>query len=147
MPRIADTLTRPGSDWRFDCASLGDSAIQESTGRIGLPLPPALVDLYRACNGGEGSLPFQPWTFVLWGIDEVADLRAHEHSRRYYTDLVFFGGDGGGDYFALNAAGQIILIDPIAGEESTRIVAESFDAFVQHVGTQPLGGVPQTGEA
>jgi hypothetical protein len=147
MPRIADTLSRSGSDWRAYDPPLAEDRIADADRRIGTALPAGLLELYRVCNGGEGSLPYQPWIFVLWGIDEVADLREHEHFRKYYDQFVFFGGNGGGEYFGLDPAGRVFFIDPIAGEESIVVVAPSFDEFAMNIGAEPPGGIPGISEA
>ena len=147
MPRIADTLSRSGSDWKPFEAPLPADEIAEARELIGLPLPGGLVELYHECNGGEGSLPFQPWNFVLWGIKYVVQVREDEHYRKYYEAFVFFGTSGGGEYFGLDPAGRVFIMDPIAGEESNIVVAQSFDEFVQRIGFLPPEGLLAVGEA
>ena len=104
--------------------------------RIGLPLPESLIDLYRLCDGGECSLPFEPWNFVLWDLENVASLREHPHYRKYYNQYLLFGGNGGGEYIGFDAKLGVFMMDPIAGEESIRILSPSFDAFIQSIGSQ-----------
>jgi hypothetical protein len=147
MPRIADILSRTGSDWRVYSPPLTHDLIVDAQRRIGLPLPAALLELYHVCNSGEGSLPYQPWNFTLWGVNEVVELREHEHYRKCYPELVFFGSNGGGEYFGLNPAGRVFYMDPIAGEESLVVIAQSFDEFVANVGIEPPGGIPEISEA
>lgn len=147
MPRITDTLSRPESDWRVYDPPLAEGQIADAARRIAARLPATLLELYRMCNGGEGSLPYQPWNFVLWGIDEAAELREHEHYRKYYGQFVFFGGNGGGEYFGLDPAGHVFFMDPIAGEESITVVASSFDEFARNIGVPPPGGIPEASEA
>ena len=81
-------------------------------------------------------MPFQPWNFVLWGIDSVSDTRENEHYRAYYDQFVFFGSSGGGEYFGLDKSGRVFFMDPIAGEESIIVAAESFDEFAEQIGFQ-----------
>lgn len=102
MPRIGEILSRDGSDWESFAAPLPPNEIAEARELISLPFHQLLFDLYLECNGGEGSLPFQPWNFVLWGIEEVVELRAQEHYQKHYSHFVFFGGNGGGEYFGLD---------------------------------------------
>lgn len=142
MLSIAEALSRPGSDWKVHEAPLPDEEIAEARELIGLPLPDALVELYRLCNVGEGSLPFQPWNFVLWEIEYVVHFREQEYSREYFNQFVFFGSSGGGEYFGLDQKGRVFVMDPIAGEESNIVIAESFDEFVRQIGFLPPGGVP-----
>ena len=147
MPRIADTLSRPGSNWIAVDPPLPADEIAEASELIGIPLPDELIELYHECNGGEGSLPFQPWNFVLWGIEYVVQVREDEHYRKYYSPFVFFGSNGGGEYFGLDPSGRVFIMDPVAGEESNIVVSESFNEFVQHIGFLPPGGIPEIGEA
>ena len=147
MPRIADTLFRPGSDWKAFEPPLPADEIAEARELIGIPLPDGLIELYHECNGGEGSLPFQPWNFILWGIEYVVQVREDEHYRKYYSPFVFFGSNGGGEYFGLDPSGRVFIMDPVAGEESNIVVAESFEEFVQHLGFLPPGGLPDIGKA
>jgi hypothetical protein len=140
LPGIAELLCRPGSDWESFAPPLPNGAINDAIKRINWgPLPAGLIDLYRICNAGEGSLPFQPWTFVLWGIDTVADTREVEHYRAHYIEFLFFGSNGGGEYFGLDKLGHVFFMDTVAGEESIVVAAESFMEFAAKLG---FGAVP-----
>jgi hypothetical protein len=147
MPHIRDTLSRSGSDWKVFEPPLPADEITEARELIGRTLPTGLVELYHECNGGEGSLPFQPWNFVLWGIEDVVQVREHEHYRKYYEPFVFFGTSGGGEYFGLDPSGRVFIMDPVAGEQSNIVVADSFDEFVQKIGFLPPDGLPEVGDA
>src|SRR5688572_23669728 len=147
MPRIADTLFRPGSDWKAFEPPLPADEIAEARELIGIPLPDGLIELYHECNGGEGSLPFQPWNFVLWGIEYVVQVREDEHSRKDSGSFVFFGRNGGGACCGLEPWGCVSSMEPVAGEESKSVVAESFEEVVQHLGFLPPGGLADIGEA
>lgn len=76
----------------------------------------------------------QPWTFILWGLNEVAEIREDEHYREVWDDFVFFGGNGGGEYIALDAKYRVISVDPIAGPESALILADTFEEFYVMLG-------------
>ena len=147
MPRIADTLSRPGSDWKAFEPPLPADEIAEARELIGRSLPDGLIEFYHECNGGEGSLPFQPWNFVLWGIEYVVQVREDKHYRKYYDAFVFFGTSGGGEYFGIDHAGRVFIMDPVAGEESNIILAQSFDEFAHQIGFLPPEGLPAVGEA
>lgn len=142
MSSIADYLARPDSDWRFYKPTLGADGVKAALSNLDQPLPAALVELYQACDGGEGSLPFQPWRFVLWGIEDVVALRKHPFYREYHSGLTFFGSNGAGEYFGIDKPGRIFFMDAVAGEDSIRYVAESFAEFLEHIGVLPPGGVP-----
>jgi hypothetical protein len=147
MPRITDTLARAGSDWKAFKAPLDADVIAEALVLIGRPLPTGLIELYHTCNGGEGSLPVQPLNFVLWNLEFVVETREDLHYRKYYDQFVFFGTNGGGEYFGVDPAGRIFFMDPVAGEESIAVVAATFDEFAALVGTLPPEEFPPSGEA
>jgi hypothetical protein len=134
IKNLRDLLTRPGSDWQFGEAPLKPEQIATLLKRMTFPLPPSLIALYDLCNGGEGPLPFDPWTFVLWNLNAIADLREHPHYREFYGQLLFFGGNGAGAYFGFNSSGNVFYMDPIAGEKSAIVVADSFDEFAVKIG-------------
>jgi hypothetical protein len=92
--------------------------------------------LYRICGGGEGSLPFQPWRFVLWDLENVVSLREHPYYREYHNQYLLFGTNGGGEYIGFDGKLGVFMIDPIAGEESIVALSSSFDAFIQNIGSQ-----------
>jgi hypothetical protein len=138
MPRIADTVARPGSDWKAFEAPLDADAIAEALVLIGRPLPTGLVELYHLCNGGEGSLPVQPLNFVLWNLEFVVQTREDAHYREYFDRFVFFGTNGGGEYFGIDPDGRVFFMDPVAGEDSIAVMATTFDEFAALVGTPPM---------
>jgi hypothetical protein len=146
MHRIEDILARPGCNWRAFHPPLEPAAIAAAVARIRRSLPDGLLELYRLCNSGQGSLPFEPWVFVLWGIDFVAETREDEHYRKYYDDFVFFGSNGAGEYFGLDPAGRVFYMDAYAGEQSIIECAQSFEQFIVQLGFRPPGGIPDLGE-
>ena len=137
MSNLADLLSSEGKDWAAYAPPLSEMEIEAAKRRIGRPLPLNLLELYRLCDGGEGSLRRQPYTFILWGIQFVAELREHEHYREFYDRFVFFGGNGAGDNFGIDEAGRVFFMDPIAGEDSIEIYCTTFDEFVAEIGLSP----------
>jgi hypothetical protein len=137
MSNLANLLSGGRKDWAAGTPPLSDIEIEAAKRRIGRRLPPTLLELYRLCDGGEGSLPRDPYNFVLWGIQEVAETREHEHYREFYDRYVFFGGNGGGEYFGIDEAGRIFFMDPIAGEDSIEVYCATFDEFIAEVGLSP----------
>jgi hypothetical protein len=134
MPDLADLLAGAGKDWQPDTPPVADAELEAAKARIGRPLPDKLLELYSLCDGGEGSLPKQPYNFVLWGIVSLAETREHEHYRAHYDRYVLFGSSGGGEYFGLDETGRVFFMDPIAGEESIIVYCDTFDEFVTHIG-------------
>jgi SMI1 / KNR4 family (SUKH-1) len=134
MAGVADLLVGEKKDWSAHVTPRPEQEIESATRRIGLSLPPKLLEMYRLCDGGEGSLPKQPYIFVLWGINEVAQLREDEHYREHYDRYVFFGGNGAGEYFGVDEAGRVFFMDAVAGEESITVYCDTFDEFVAQIG-------------
>ncbi len=140
MTNVAILLLRPGNDWHAYCPSLSAKEMADAWSIIGRTMPGSLIELFELCNGGEGSLPFQPWNFMLWSLEEVVQIFEDAHYRKYFPGYVFFGSNGGGEYFGLDADGCVFFMDPIAGEQSVVVVATTFDEFIAHVGTSPPTG-------
>ena len=137
MSKLAELLSSEGKDWAADAPPLSDTEFEAAKRRIGRALPSGLLELYRLCDGGEGSLPRNPFNFVLWGIQEVAELREHEDYREYNDRFVFFGGNGGGEYFGIDEARRVVFMDPIDVEGSVQIYCSKFDEFIADIGLAP----------
>lgn len=139
MHSIADILNQPGRDWSPDPPASED-AIHKLASAAKLALPEEYFSLLRYCNGGEGALGVEPYWLVLYPIAEVIDLNEHEFYRDEFPELFFIGGNGGGELLALQTARPrpwpIVMIDPIAGLESTEVVAASMAAFINAIGVE-----------
>jgi hypothetical protein len=122
------------SDWTADDPPVPEAVLQAAVKRIGLQVPSALLKLYRKCDGGEGSLPFQPWRFLLWRIEQVAALREDDYYKKHYAQFVFFGSNGAGEYFGIDIDQRVFFMDAVAGEHSIVVVAQSFDEFAAQLG-------------
>src|SRR5205085_2580698 len=134
---INKRATMMDSDWQIIDPPVSEDALQATVKRIDFPLPAAFIDFYRMCNGGEGSLPMQPWRFLLWSIEEVADLRHHEHYAKHFAQFVFFGSNGVGEYFGIDKDQRVFFMDAVAGQESVVLVANTFDEFMAQLGRRP----------
>ena len=137
MSSLADLLSSEGKDWVAYAPPLSETEIEAAKRRIGRPLPPTLLELYRLCNGGEGSLPRQPYYFALWDIQFVAEIREHEHYREFYDHFVFFGSNGAGEHFGIDGGGRVFFMDAVAGEASVEVYCTTFDEFIAEVGISP----------
>ena len=133
-----DALLRT-RDWKFSEMPVSQHVLEAARERMNWNLPQGLINLYQLGDRGEGSLRNQPWNFVLWGIQNVADLRNHVHYQSYYPDFLFFGGNGAGEYFGLDRQGQVFFMDPIAGEDSIIVSSKSMDEFIANLGLAPVG--------
>jgi SMI1 / KNR4 family (SUKH-1) len=124
-------------DWQIIDPPVSEDTLQAAVKRIDFPLPAAFIDFYRLCNGGEGSLPMEPWRFLLWRIEDVADLRYHEHYVKHYAQFAFFGSNGATEYFGIDKNQHVFFMDAVAGEESVVFVANTFGEFVAQLGRRP----------
>jgi len=115
---------------------ISEEMLQAAVKRIGFPLPFAFLNLYRKCGSGEGSLPFQPWRFVLWRIEEVADLREEAFYKKHYAKFLFFGSNGAGEYFGIDRNQSVFFMDAVAGIDSISTVAQTFEEFAAQLGLQ-----------
>jgi hypothetical protein len=104
--------------------------------------PPGTSDgLYKLLgfsNGGEGPLPAPPGCFVLDDADTIADFIRKRPYGSALDGLLVFGGDGGGEFIALDLRRQapwpVVAMDMVAGPESARQIAADFGQFVLLIG-------------
>src|SRR5262245_35132362 len=68
MSNLADLLSGQGKNWVADRPPLSEIEIEAAKRRIGRQLPPTLLELYRLCDGGQGSLPETRITLVCGGL-------------------------------------------------------------------------------
>ncbi|MEI8196031.1 MAG: SMI1/KNR4 family protein, partial [Phycisphaerae bacterium] len=105
------------------------------------PLPDLYLDFLRFSNGGFGPLQVQPYTFVCFEITEVLELHTHPHYANWLHDFVVIGGDGAGEFIALDyrkaPSIQVVAIDMCNFNlEETLLVAENFEVFVHYIGLE-----------
>ena len=136
------SLFQTGSDSEAFEPPLSSDEIADAVRILARHLPSDLIELYHMCNGGQGALPYQPWNFILWGLEDVVQTAEDDHYKKYYGSYLFFGTSGGGEYFGMDQATQVFIMDPIAGEESIIVVAKSFQEFLANVGFEPPDGFP-----
>lgn len=105
-------------------------------------LPAGYLQLLSMSDGGEGPLPVHPLNLCLDPAHEViARLGNGNYGQPEFTDFLIFGGNGGGEYLALDMRGgapwPVVTIDMVGGPESAEIVATDFDRFIDLIGVEP----------
>lgn len=106
--------------------------------------PASYFALLSFSDGGEGPLPVSPLNFCLDSAEVTVErLRSDgRFGRSEADDMFIFGGNGGGEYFAIdlrqNQPWPVVTIDMVAGLDSAVIVASDFDKFLEMVGLETL---------
>lgn len=117
-----------------------DGAIEALERIAPIELPEELLQLLRYSNGGEGPIPVQPWWFVLDSAEQIAATARLGTLTEFFPSLFVFGGNGGGEAFALDwrdpEISPVVCFDMtnIDLEESIMLVAPDFSAFVTLLG-------------
>jgi hypothetical protein len=137
MRPVAELLSEPDREWRrVDGASPPEIAELQSI----LPFDPPVeyLELLRYSNGGEGELSLQPLWFQLFDIAFAIQLWRDENYRGEYPDLFVFGSNGGLESIAFDMSNSkpwpIVMVDCIAGLDSTRRISSSIEEFIQRIG-------------
>ncbi len=138
---IAEELARNPGVW-VAAPPASEGELRELTEAVSFKLPAAYVELLRASNGGEGSLPVQPYCLCLWPANEVR--RAHEEYEvsRYAPGLFAIGTSGGGELLAFDireGPPHPIVTIPCIGMalEHALPVAPDFETLVGILGREP----------
>ena len=105
-------------------------------------LPEEYFDLLSFSNGGEGPLPVAPYNFCLDSAEHAAEHNAAGTHAGFFPEFFIIGGNGGGEYIALDLRGPkplpVVSIDMtnIDLSESVLSVAADFQSFLAIVGVE-----------
>lgn len=116
-----------------------ETEIQELLNSIGHKLPQEFLELLRFSNGGEGDLALPPLIFRLDKIQEIISSIEDEFYKKEFPNFLFFGGNNGLEKIAFDLRKQpfsIVMIDPIAGEESAVEIAPNITEFINTMGVE-----------
>lgn len=102
-------------------------------------LPPDYLAFLRLSNGGQGDLGVQPFWFVLWPAEEVAEMNADYMVPEFLPGFVAFGSDGGDEMLAFGAApgrwGRVYAVPFVPMEEAgAREIAPDFATLAHSFG-------------
>jgi hypothetical protein len=137
MRSVAELLSEPGREWRkMDGAS--ERQITELKSALPVELPAEYLEFLRYSNGGEGELSLEPLWFQLFDVAFAIQLWQDENYRREYSDLFFFGSNGGLESIAFDMSSPkpwpIVTVDCIAGLDSAHRISGSIEEFIERVG-------------
>jgi hypothetical protein len=78
--------------------------------------------------------------FVLFDVDQVLKMWDDRFYREESPEFLFFGGNGGLEQIAFDLRWgepySIVMIDPIAGSESTVEIAPNMIPFIEAIGLE-----------
>lgn len=101
-------------------------------------LPVEYYQLLEHSNGGEGPLPDPLFNFCLDPAETASDASQISLFADIAPGLFVFGGDGGGQLFALDLRGEapwpIVTFDEVDPSGSILTAASSFSEFIALVG-------------
>jgi hypothetical protein len=129
-----------GRQWyRFDGAST--EALAELRAASSAELPDSYLRLLAFSDGGEGPLPVNPFNLCLDPAREVTNrLRDTEDGQAEFDGFLIIGGNGGGEYIALDIRGDlpwpVVTIDMTVGRDSAERIANDFDTFLGLIGVE-----------
>ncbi len=128
-----------GRDW-FKNEGASEEAISRLSAVAPLPLPITYLALLRYSNGGEGSLPTDPWNFCLDTAELAAETQRSGKLKEFFPNLFVIGTSGGGEAIALDmsvpAPQPVVQFDMTNCNltESVHRLAPDFDRFLDLVG-------------
>lgn len=85
------------SDW-YGFPGAKESEIEKLVQAVDIDLPAEYLDLLRFSDGGETEIAVQPWNFVLDDVQSVLKF----HKNDFFPGYFIFGGNGGGELFAID---------------------------------------------
>ena len=119
-----------------------EDEISSIVAKIKKPLPEDYLNLLRKNNGGEGDLGLEPTWLQLWCIKEVIENNQAEPFIDY-PEYLFFASNGGMESMAFKFDNttntEIVMIDLIAGIDSSQTIANNFNEFIKAIGKEFQG--------
>lgn len=134
---VGDILRQPGREWRAKPpATEADIALLES--KANRELPREYVELLRFSNGGEGPVALPPLWFQLYAVKDCIALCLNQDILERFPTFMFFGSNGGLESIGFDLREgppwRIVMVDQIAGTESSEQIAPNFRAFIESLG-------------
>jgi len=136
---IAELLSQPNR--KFERASpASELELQMLVDASPIDLPHDYLDLLRYSNGGGGELALRPLLFYPYEITYTIELLQEKPFGDLHDQFFIFGSNGGLELIALDLrSGQpfpVVMIDPIAGEDSAVEIASNTRQFVAAIGLE-----------
>jgi hypothetical protein len=104
------------------------SLLAETGKRLQIEWPDDYVRVISDHNGVEGDIG--DWRLVLSSVEDLPDYN-DPGLMEFFPGLVIIGGDGGGEYVALDrATGEVLLVPAIGSEEDWLVLGSNLiEAF------------------
>lgn len=122
-----------------------DTAIDRISQIAPEPLPDEFFELLRFSNGGEGPLNLPPLYFMSYEAEFICELHLDPNYCEIWPGMFQFGSNGGLEAIAFDIRGSgpwpIVMFDPVAGIESSGVIATGIADFIQAIGfddTDPI---------
>ncbi len=133
-------LTDPARRWNAEPGA-SESDLRRLQSVSPIRLPDELLDLLHFSNGGEGDLALPPLLFMLDPVEAIIEGISDSFLLKEFPGFLFIGGNGGLERIAFDTRHgsppwPIVMIDPIAGLNSTYTIAPDFATFVQAIGLE-----------
>jgi SMI1 / KNR4 family (SUKH-1) len=134
----------PDRTWS-KCPGASADALRRLRAAAGIDLPVDYLDLLSFSNGGEGPIPVMPYNFCLDSAEDAARYKAERTYEEFFPGFFIFGGNGGGEYIALDLRGPkpwpVVAIDMtnIDLSENVALIAPDFASFLAFVGVEKAG--------
>src|SRR5580765_7016307 len=81
-------------------------ALESLAASVDVELPSAYIELLAFSNGGEGPLQVSPYNFCLDSAETAVNLKIGKTYEKDFPGFFVFGGNGGGEYIALDLRGS-----------------------------------------
>lgn len=94
-------------------------------------LPEEYINFITNYDGATGDLPVQPYYFQFWRIKEILENNQGYEIQENLPNYFGIGGNGGGEFFAINLKNKKIFTIPFVPMQETDalLVARSFKEF------------------
>jgi hypothetical protein len=136
---ISELLSQP--ERKFERVSpASPSELQRLISASPVDLPTEYLDLLRYSNGGGGGLALPPLLFYPYESAYVVELLRDRPFDDLHDQFFIFGSNGGLELIALDLRGKlpfpVVMIDPIAGEDSAVEIAPNMGQLVEAIGLE-----------
>lgn len=137
MFQVIEVLSQPERKWHRQPPAC-EAEMNKLLQACDLDLPAEYLDLLRFSNGGNGELALPPRLLMLYSIDEVIEAYQDEANRELYPGFFIFGSNGGMEWIGFDrrhaSPWPVVMMDPIAGEESAVEIAPNMEQFIEFIG-------------
>ena len=135
---VFDMVNDLAADWTRKPPA-EEQAIQNLLAGCKQDLPTDYLSFLRLCNGGQGKLSIQPWSFRIWPADELLQANKDYNVQSSIPGFLGFGSSGGGELLAFDTRTaqpwKVYMIPFIVMQEEDAIeIADSFIAFLEAMG-------------